>query len=334
MDDLKKLLMRIGCVVIVLLFFGVTAVFAGFNRGDPSQFKYGGTNVSLCSSVPEPYKTIFSAAGNKFQVQPAFIAAIFYAGEHANSWPDADGPWKTSPAGAKGPFQFMDPTWGSHKQDGNGDGVMDVQNLWDAAFGAAHLLANIGAGGNTSDVNNLQDAASKYNSGRPWSVGQGIPETAAYVPRVIAAYESFNCAGVAQSECAMKVVSLAMNAVGTSNATYLPKDPAHACAAFTTTILTQAGAISSPNNSAQGFWDKGGGQTVIPQGGQLNNSVLKPGDAVFFTGTYDNGAYFTHVGVYIGNDRVINTSSVKGVVDNDSLTGYGHFGGAKRYCAT
>ncbi|MFA6493128.1 MAG: CHAP domain-containing protein [Patescibacteria group bacterium] len=198
MGDLKKILGYVGCAAVVVIMVVFAAVWTGFHRGDQSKFATG--SVNLCSNVPEPYRTIFDQAGQKWKVQPAFIAAIFYGGEHNSSWPkSADGPWANSPKGAQGPFQFMPATWESNKQDGNGDGNMDVQNLRDSAFGAAHLLANIGAGGNTTDVDKLKDAASKYNSGRPWSIGQGFTETAKYVPRVIEAYQQFYCASLAGS---------------------------------------------------------------------------------------------------------------------------------------
>jgi membrane-bound lytic murein transglycosylase B len=56
--------------------------------------------------------------------------------------------WKTqvkSSAGAAGPFQFMPGTWRGYAVDGNGDGVKDVHDAQDAAYGAAKLLAANGA---------------------------------------------------------------------------------------------------------------------------------------------------------------------------------------------
>ena len=43
---------------------------------------------TLPSSVPSPYNAIFTAAANEYNVPPAFLAALFYAGEHGSSWPD------------------------------------------------------------------------------------------------------------------------------------------------------------------------------------------------------------------------------------------------------
>lgn len=339
MGDLKKILGYVGCVGVVIVFAAFAAVWIGFHRGEEGDLTQGSTG--LCKDVPMPYKSIFEAAGDKWKVQPAFIAGIFVgewrsvADSNYKKWPDANQTnWDNSPRGAQGPFQFMPATWDSNKQDGNGDGKMDVQNLWDASFAAAHKLAMSGAGGNTTDLDKLRDAASKYNSGRPWSIGQGIRETSLYVPRVIAAYQQFYCVTIATGECAQKVVSFALAAVGDPTSKYLSSDPRHACAAFTSTILKEAGAINRKEASAQDLWDKFTSTEVIPKGANLNLSLLQPGDVVFFTATYDNGRYFTHVGIYIGNDHVVNTSSSKTKVVNNRLsTGeIGKFAGAKRFC--
>lgn len=56
--------------------------------------------------------------------------------------------WDTSIAsyaGAQGPMQFMPGTWAAYGQDGNGDGVADVNNAYDALYGAANYLAASGA---------------------------------------------------------------------------------------------------------------------------------------------------------------------------------------------
>ncbi len=43
-----------------------------------------------------------------------------------------------------GPMQFLPSTWAVYGVDGNGDGVADPENLWDAATGAANLLCQVG----------------------------------------------------------------------------------------------------------------------------------------------------------------------------------------------
>lgn len=163
------------------------------------------TNVS---EVPDKLKPIFVAAAKHSEMSPAFLAAIFWK-EHGRNFP-TKGPWASSNAGARGPFQFMKCTWegwggcsnsgavstdpsfikshGGYGLDGDGDDKADVMNLTDAAFGAAKYLSKNGAK-NTTDLDKLRDTASRYNSGKPWSKGKNIPETADYVPDVIKEYQ-------------------------------------------------------------------------------------------------------------------------------------------------
>lgn len=193
-------------VVVILLIFGsmIPFLLLGQSLGGVINKATGGSGggSGICANIPEPYATIFRNAGAKFNVQPAFVGAIF-VGEHRSvkdgdykTWPDPNGPWATSPKGANGPFQFIMTTWQGHQQDGDGDGKKDVQNLTDAAFGAAHLLSQNGAGNNTTEEVKLRDSASRYNSGKAWDQGQNITETNNYVNNlVLPAFKAFYCPG-------------------------------------------------------------------------------------------------------------------------------------------
>lgn len=48
---------------------------------------------------------------------------------------------------------------------------------------------------------------------------------------------------------------------------------------------------------------------------RVTKDQLKPGDFVFFTGTY-NGPYITHVGIYVGNNKIFNAED-KGIGYSD-----------------
>lgn len=48
-------------------------------------------------------------------------------------------------AGARGPCQFMPGTWRGYAQDGNGDGVKNIDDARDCLFASAKLLARNGA---------------------------------------------------------------------------------------------------------------------------------------------------------------------------------------------
>lgn len=54
-------------------------------------------------------------------------------------------------AGAQGPCQFMSGTWRAYAQDGNGDGVKNINDARDCLFGAAKLLASNGASSGAVD---------------------------------------------------------------------------------------------------------------------------------------------------------------------------------------
>ncbi len=188
------LVILLGVIIFPILLVG------NYLGGKLDKATGGALASGVCATVKAPYSEIFRKAGAKFGVQPAVIGAIF-VGEHRSikdssyqNWPDPAGPWATSPAGANGPFQFINSTWQFYQQDGDGDGDKDVQDLTDAAFGAAAFLAKIGAGNNATGEEAIRNAASRYNSGKPWAEGQNITETSNYVTNlVLPAFQSFYC---------------------------------------------------------------------------------------------------------------------------------------------
>lgn len=154
-------------------------------------------NEKLPDSVPAPYHDIFISAANAQGASAPLVAAIFFAGEHGSSWPNppppygTGGPWATSNKGANGPFQFLIDTWegqynNGYKRDGDGDGDMDIQDLVDAAHGAASYLAASG-GKPGADTAALRGAIFEYNRAN-W-----------YVDNVMEAYNVFVAGGTAAS---------------------------------------------------------------------------------------------------------------------------------------
>ena len=55
---------------------------------------------------------------------------------------------------------------------------------------------------------------------------------------------------------------------------------------------------------------------------EFNQLALKPGDLVFFTGTYKAKRLVSHAGIVIGNEEFIHTSSSKGVMVSSYADGY------------
>ena len=85
-------------------------------------------------------REIYRAASAKYGVPWQLIEAVHQV-ESGKSCSTA----RKSSAGATGPMQFMLGTWRSYGQDGNGDGVTDITNVYDAVYGGANYLAANGA---------------------------------------------------------------------------------------------------------------------------------------------------------------------------------------------
>jgi hypothetical protein len=118
-----------------------------------------GISSTLPSTVPEPYKTLFTQAAAEFKMNPQFLAAIFLT-ENGNVWKPIDTKWSTSKAGASGPFQFMPATWDAFKTDGNNDGIEDINNIYDATYSAANMLGRV-----TNGTTPLGSLATPYRPG-------------------------------------------------------------------------------------------------------------------------------------------------------------------------
>lgn len=78
------------------------------------------------------------------------------------------------------------------------------------------------------------------------------------------------------------------------------------CSAFTMNVYRKVGINFS--HSAQAQYD-----VVTKNGKHLKTDIeeLKVGDLVFFKGTYNTPNYITHVGIYIGNGKMINAQVPK-----------------------
>lgn len=166
----------------------------------------GTVSADLSKNIPSDWGAIFSSAAEKFSVNPNFLAALFLT-ENGNSWKDINTSWPTSPAGASGPMQFMPGTWSGHKQDGNNDGTMDVNNVYDAIYGAAHLVQSMGTSAGTPlgninqpwKPNTLLYASAAYNWGggnlksnttENGPLSQAPTETENYLNNVYSLFES------------------------------------------------------------------------------------------------------------------------------------------------
>lgn len=68
------------------------------------------------------------------------------------------------------------------------------------------------------------------------------------------------------------------------------------CSGFVCWVINHSGAGSVGRTTAQGIFNH-----TTP----IAPSEAKPGDIIFFTGTYDSGSAVSHVGIYVGNGMMI-----------------------------
>ncbi len=92
---------------------------------------------------------------------------------------------------AVGPMQFLPETWNLYEADGNGDGVSDPQNLYDAALATGDYLCDGGL--NLRDLGQTTKAILRYNNSMAyvsnvlaWSTGYatGIVPSSSELPRI------------------------------------------------------------------------------------------------------------------------------------------------------
>ena len=74
---------------------------------------------------------------------------------------------RVSYARAMGPMQFLPGTWARYASDGDGDGVADPQNLYDATLAAARYLCSGGL--NLRDQSQVMAAILRYNNSMPYA---------------------------------------------------------------------------------------------------------------------------------------------------------------------
>lgn len=68
------------------------------------------------------------------------------------------------------------------------------------------------------------------------------------------------------------------------------------CSGFVCWVINQSGVGNVGRTTAQGIFNY-----TTP----IAPSEAKPGDIIFFTGTYDSGSAVSHVGIYVGNGMMI-----------------------------
>lgn len=178
---LPAILVALPAVALLALIGGAVCIALAFG---------GASGCGIASAVPEnvegvPAKLvpIYQQAAARYRLGPRGPSILAGINWEETAFGTNLG---VSSAEAEGWMQFLPSSWEAFGVDGNGDGVKDPYNPWDAIFAAARLLRDSGAPGN------WQTAIYSYNHAE-W-----------YVEGVLAAAEKFSSAtaeGVPPSAC-------------------------------------------------------------------------------------------------------------------------------------
>lgn len=125
------------------------------------------------------------------------------------------------------------------------------------------------------------------------------------------------------SEEAQKLIALALSYVGSSYV-FGGKSPETGfdCSGFTYYVFQRFGYTLNRVADDQAL-----------NGTPVEYSQLKPGDLILFSNTYRSSDWITHVGIYIGDGKIVHAANSKRGVTVDSIaSGYyrSHYAGARR----
>ena len=88
------------------------------------------------------------------------------------------------------------------------------------------------------------------------------------------------------------------------------------CSGFVCYVYTHSGVHNLPRTTAQGIYN---------QCAHIPKSEARPGDIIFFTGTYNSPGPVSHVGIYVGENRMIHCGSPVQYARTDSPYWSGHY---------
>ena len=88
------------------------------------------------------------------------------------------------------------------------------------------------------------------------------------------------------------------------------------CSGFVCYVFTNSGVHNLPRTTAQGIFN---------QCAHISPSEAKPGDIIFFTGTYNSSGPVSHVGIYVGDNMMIHCWSPIQYARTDSSYWSQHF---------
>lgn len=215
-------------------------------------------------------------------------------------------PGQVSPAGAQGPMQFLPATWTSYGTDGNADGRADPFNPADAIPAAAHYLCEHGAD------RDLSTAVASYFCGSLLDCLNLAQQPGGYAARVLAWAQRYTDPTGPAGPVALRAVQVALAQLGTPYqwGGDIP-GVGFDCSGLVQYAYATAGLLLP--RTAQTQYAAG---PLLPPGAEP-----EPGDLVFF-GT--GPAHVTHVGLALGDGRMVDAPHTGAVVRVEPIAGFGH----------
>ncbi|AWE42851.1 MULTISPECIES: lytic murein transglycosylase [unclassified Actinobaculum] len=284
------------------------------------------TGHGLSDKVSAEYRDIVLRAGQICDdVTPAVIAAQI---EQESGWrPEA-----TSPAGAQGISQFMPGTWASHGMDGDGDGHVDIWNPADAIWSQGHYMCRLrtsvlalrAEGTISGSTLDLTLAAYNAGLGNVQAAG-GVPrfaETTRYISRIHALIPTYQAPTAAAGSGQEAVVEAGRPYLGRP---YRGEGAGGMdCCTFVQTAVRDALGITLPMYTpghplATAKCEASMMRAEAYGGQQIPLADARPGDLVFFQSAAVSPSidFVTHVGIYMGDGQVMDSSPGRGVAITD-----------------
>ncbi|MFC0037216.1 NlpC/P60 family protein [Actinomadura rayongensis] len=214
-------------------------------------------------------------------------------------------------AGAGGPMQFLAATWAAYGVDADHDGRANRYSAPDAIYGAGRYLA---ANGATQGGRHLRRAIWQYNHA-DWYVRKVLDQAARYATSAVLA-PAVGGRGIIAARAALHWLGTPYSWGGGTAAgpTYGVAQGAHTrgfdCSGLVQYAWAKAG-IHLHRVAADQYND----------GPHVPRAALQPGDLLFFAHNPNDPATIHHVGLYLGNNRMVHAPQTGDVVRVTRLAG-------------
>jgi cell wall-associated NlpC family hydrolase len=273
---------RVAAVAVAVLVTAAAVLTAGLPTGAPAPTAYA------VATVPAGYLALYEGAASLCPGLPwTLLAGVGEVESDHGRVPSL-----VSATGARGPMQFEPGTWVRYGIDGNGDGRADPTDPADAIAAAARYLCVLGA------VRDPSAALVAYNCG---NTGPG------YAAQVLGWAAQYGRG--APSPAALVAVRAALSQLGTPYAWGGETTGGFDCSGLVQWAFAHAGLLLP--RVAQAQFDAGPRLPPV--------APLLAGDLVFFGAST---RAVTHVGIYLGDGRLVDAPHPGAAVRVDVLAGF------------